>query len=390
MPRAEKGSAKAIANKVKSKGLQKLKFFCQMCNKQCRDQNGFKCHLTSESHQRQLLLFAENQNSYLREFSREFESSFMRILRHQFGSKRIRANEVYQEVIKDKGHIHMNSTVWHTLTGFVLYLGSSGKCKIDQGEKGWYIQYIDQEEEMRRNKIVQRAKKEKDEEERNNELLERQISRALEKEKEAGVQDEEPVQRELVRENDDEKIKISLVPRSLIKTEDEKVELKPTKVFDTENDGESYSKKRPSSSKSEASSSKKSTLDKIMEEEERYKERKNRKDYWLHEGIIVKVVTKKLGSEYYKAKGEIVELVDRYTAKVDVDGDVLKLDQSHLETVIPAVGKDMLIVNGGYRGTKATLLEIKERDYCLLLKLKEGLKNGREVTVAYEDASKLA
>jgi DNA/RNA-binding protein KIN17 len=111
MPRAEKGSAKAIANKVKSKGLQKLKFFCQMCNKQCRDQNGFKCHLTSESHQRQLLLFAENQNSYLREFSREFESSFMRILRHQFGSKRIRANEVYQEVIKDKGHIHMNSTV---------------------------------------------------------------------------------------------------------------------------------------------------------------------------------------------------------------------------------------------------------------------------------------
>uniref|UniRef100_A0A914YBV2 DNA/RNA-binding protein Kin17 WH-like domain-containing protein n=1 Tax=Panagrolaimus superbus TaxID=310955 RepID=A0A914YBV2_9BILA len=391
MPRAEKGSAKAIANKVKSKGLQKLKWFCQMCNKQCRDQNGFKCHLTSESHQRQLLLFAENQNSYLREFSREFESSFMRILRHQFGSKRIRANEVYQEVIKDKGHIHMNSTVWHTLTGFILYLGSSGKCKIDQGEKGWYIQYIDQEEELRRNKIVQRAKKEKDEEDRNNDLLERQINRALEKEKETGVEDEEPVQRDLIRENDDEKIKISLAPRSLVKPENEKVELKATKVFETADEkGSSNSMKRPSSSKSEASSSKKSALDKIMEEEERYKERKNRKDYWLHEGIIVKVVTKKLGSEYYKAKGEIVELVDKYTAKVDVDGDILKLDQGHLETVIPAVGKDMLIVNGGYRGTKAILLEIKERDYCLLLKLKEGLKHGREVTVAYEDASKLA
>lgn len=27
MPRAEKGSAKAIANKVKSKGLQKLKWY---------------------------------------------------------------------------------------------------------------------------------------------------------------------------------------------------------------------------------------------------------------------------------------------------------------------------------------------------------------------------
>ena len=39
MPKAEKGSAKDIANKMKAKGLQKLKFFCQMCNKQCRDEN---------------------------------------------------------------------------------------------------------------------------------------------------------------------------------------------------------------------------------------------------------------------------------------------------------------------------------------------------------------
>lgn len=30
----------------------------------------------------------------------------------------------------------MNSTVWHTLTTFVLYLGESGKCKIDENEKG--------------------------------------------------------------------------------------------------------------------------------------------------------------------------------------------------------------------------------------------------------------
>jgi len=79
MPKHEKGTPKEIANRCKSKGLQKLKWFCQMCNKQCRDQNGFKCHLTSESHQRQLLLFAENSNSYLRQFSREFEGNFMHV-----------------------------------------------------------------------------------------------------------------------------------------------------------------------------------------------------------------------------------------------------------------------------------------------------------------------
>ena len=55
----EKGgflTPKAIANRIKSKGLQKLRWYCQMCQKQCRDENGFKCHTMSESHQRQLLI----------------------------------------------------------------------------------------------------------------------------------------------------------------------------------------------------------------------------------------------------------------------------------------------------------------------------------------------
>lgn len=29
---------KAIANRIKSKGLQKLRWYCQMCQKQCRDE----------------------------------------------------------------------------------------------------------------------------------------------------------------------------------------------------------------------------------------------------------------------------------------------------------------------------------------------------------------
>lgn len=50
-----------------------------MCKKQCRDQNGFKCHLTSETHQRQLLLFAENTETYLKEYSVEFERNFLNV-----------------------------------------------------------------------------------------------------------------------------------------------------------------------------------------------------------------------------------------------------------------------------------------------------------------------
>ena len=63
--RAEAGTPKWLANKMKSKGLQKLRWYCQMCQKQCRDQNGFKCHISSESHQRQLLLFAEKPGKFL-------------------------------------------------------------------------------------------------------------------------------------------------------------------------------------------------------------------------------------------------------------------------------------------------------------------------------------
>ena len=37
-------SPKAIGNRIKAKGLSKLRWYCQLCSKQCRDENGFKCH----------------------------------------------------------------------------------------------------------------------------------------------------------------------------------------------------------------------------------------------------------------------------------------------------------------------------------------------------------
>ena len=48
MPKNDVGGPKWLANKMKSKGLQKLRWYCQMCEKQCRDENGFKCHTMSE------------------------------------------------------------------------------------------------------------------------------------------------------------------------------------------------------------------------------------------------------------------------------------------------------------------------------------------------------
>ncbi|XP_036146460.1 DNA/RNA-binding protein KIN17-like isoform X2 [Monomorium pharaonis] len=141
MGKREKGTPKYMANKNKARGLQKLKYYCQMCKKQCRDFNGFKCHTTSESHHRQMLMFTENANQFIDRFSQEFLHGYVNLLKRQFGTRRVPANQVYQEYISDKGHIHMNATKWLTLTAFVKWLGSTGKCIVDETEKVPY-QYL--------------------------------------------------------------------------------------------------------------------------------------------------------------------------------------------------------------------------------------------------------
>ena len=118
--KAEVGTPKWLSNKIKSKGLQKLRWYCQMCEKQCRDENGFKCHTMSESHQRQLLLFGENSGSYLSGYSKDLEKGYTDILRRQYPEKRVHANVVYQQYISDKNHVHMNATCWVELQTKVI------------------------------------------------------------------------------------------------------------------------------------------------------------------------------------------------------------------------------------------------------------------------------
>lgn len=134
---------KALANKMKAKGLLKLKFYCQVCQKQCRDENGFKCHTQSESHQRQMLLVADNPGKYVVNYSDEFQKDFIKVLSRRHGTKRVFANAVYQEYIADRHHIHMNSTKWNSLSEFVRQLGREGVCHVDETERGYWITWID-------------------------------------------------------------------------------------------------------------------------------------------------------------------------------------------------------------------------------------------------------
>ncbi|KAD5803634.1 hypothetical protein E3N88_14994 [Mikania micrantha] len=83
--------------------------------------------------------------------------------------------------IKANGHhIHMNSTQWATLTEFVKYLGRTGKCKVDETPKGWFITYIDRDSEtlFKEKMKNKRAKADIVDEEKQEREIRRQIERA--------------------------------------------------------------------------------------------------------------------------------------------------------------------------------------------------------------------
>ncbi|NXL94714.1 KIN17 protein, partial [Alectura lathami] len=382
-------SPKAIANRIKSKGLQKLRWYCQMCQKQCRDENGFKCHCMSESHQRQLLLASENPQQFLNYFSEEFRNDFLELLRRRFGTKRVHNNIVYNEYISHREHIHMNATQWETLTDFTKWLGREGLCKVDETPKGWYIQYIDRDPETIRRQQEQERKKKQDldDEEKTAKFIEQQVRRGLE-----GKELEEPVYTELNRENEEDKVAFNLnkgASTSAAASSKASSVLGPSALKMAE--GAVKRKESAHSSGQSKEKKKKSALDEIMELEEE-KKRTSRTDYWLQPEIIVKIITKKLGEKYHKKKAVVKEVIDKYTAVVKMidSGDKLKLDQTHLETVIPAPGKKVMVLNGGYRGNEGILESINEKKFSATIIIDSGPLKGRRVEgIQYEDISKL-
>ena len=72
-------------------------------------------------------------------YSKDFEKGFNDILKRQYNERRVKANVVYQQYIADKEHVHMNSTVWVTLTSYVKHLERTKKCIVEDTEKGWYV-----------------------------------------------------------------------------------------------------------------------------------------------------------------------------------------------------------------------------------------------------------
>ncbi|KAG9255252.1 domain of Kin17 curved DNA-binding protein-domain-containing protein [Emericellopsis atlantica] len=210
MPKAEVGSTKHLSNKLKSKGLQRLRWYCQVCEKQCRDANGFKMHTQSESHVRQMLVVGEDPRKFINDFSNQFQRDFLTLLRTGHGEKEVQINRFYQEYIANKEHVHMNSTKWPSLTEFAKHLGREGICRVEENEKGIHIAWIDNSPEAlrRRNALKRKEAEDQGNEEVEQRMIREQIKRAQANARHDKDEERDAAERELKRQ-EGEKITLS-------------------------------------------------------------------------------------------------------------------------------------------------------------------------------------
>ncbi len=91
------------------------------------------------------------------------------------------------------------------------------------------------------------------------------------------------------------------------------------------------------------------------------------------------------------AIGVVKKVFDKYVGLIRMldSGDVLKIDQAHLETVIPNIGQRVSMVNGAYRGEEATLLSIDMDQFKAKVRLETGPHLGTTINADYEYICKI-
>ena len=283
------------------------------------------------------------------------------------------------------------------LSGFVQYLGKTGKCKVEETERGWNIEYIERDPFLlaRQENAKKRAEAERMEEIKQMKRMEVQrIEAAKALDKAGGVVEVKATNMDVSKKNS---VAISF---SSSKGKSGNTSGQTAKsVFDLGDDEEEIEKE--TNIKTKEKSSKKRTHEEITkpknETEKNPKKSNKKQDNWISTGILIKILSKTLSNgAYYKRKGIITRIVDKYTAQIEVldsgphkndGGDIIQLDQDDLQTVIPSkIGKKVKILNGEYRGRFGSILRLNDKKCYADLELVGG--GGVIEKISYDDFSK--
>lgn len=118
---------KAIAKQLKRHARQPLRYYCQLCERQCRDANGYRAHCRAPAHQQRQRAYDRAPEEHRARFSQRFVEHFIAVLRRraalsEFADGRVPAKSVYDEVVADRAHVRLHATQWRSLGGFLRWL----------------------------------------------------------------------------------------------------------------------------------------------------------------------------------------------------------------------------------------------------------------------------
>ena len=313
----------------------------------------------------------------------------------------------------------------------LCFVGKKGKCVVDETERGWYVQFIERDPFLleRQEAAERRAEAERIQEIKTIKRMEQQRAEAAAAlDRAGGVLS---VEASKMDRSNLGSISISLgtiksktntlIGKNSSKTSGDSYEVDKKRLLENSLGDECISAKETKRVKDTDTSRKSkkplSALEQIMLENEmnakreKYKSEQDkdkivnikhdteeikdrRKEHWIREGIVVRIISKKLAKKsYYKQKGIILEVKDKFIATILLDGEdhgtSITVDQRDLETVIPKVGHEVLIVNGKGRGREAIIESLDKSNYKAVVTLLSGSKQTLK-NIDYEDISELA
>ncbi|XP_063901913.1 DNA/RNA-binding protein KIN17-like [Zophobas morio] len=191
-----------------------------------------------------------------------------------------------------------------------------------------------------------------------------------------------PAKNEFKRSSDDPKIllKVNLKSTTSVVQSNALQSIKPAHESSKPAETSKLLKKAP-----------KDPLEELRETEIKKRLRVTREN-WLFPDIVVKVMHAELeNGKYYKHKGVVLKVHEKFIGEVRMldSGDLLRLDQDDLETVIPRIGGKVLIVNTAFAGATGALVAINSETFTALIRIDKGINKDTEIWLPYEHFSKL-